>query len=486
MSEELASTAWEGKLGRATGRVLLGNNQYATIAVTCHIRASQAASGTELEELGEQYLATASTYALQLGRFLADGGTPPTRIEVDADCQLERVAGEPRLSDLALDVRGEVLGSDQATFEAAARESSLLQSVWGALPTATVSVVASLVGSSTTRPQPLRELDHAVARPAQRGVHHRPRVLRRLTLLVLLCAALLAFVLVRDPGLLDIFGAVVPGQAVRPSGSGPAAAAVGSVSVAGSQVSAAPIGSSTPTSITLPAASATPLPPVAIAPTERPTTTPSRVPPTFTPTPLLLPSPTLTSTSGTGARFDETFVNNARQWPNNSQSTAWLGSGGYSLATRQAAQFVAVRAPATERFGDVRVTGVFRKVGGPPGGGYGLIVRDQSQPPLDGISQSGSYYVFEVGDKGDVGMWRRAGDQWVDLLSWTPSAAVHPGDESNELVAQVRGSQLQFTVNGLQVASQEDTALADGGVGVFVGGDGNDVVLSRLTVERLN
>src|SRR5438876_11371749 len=166
MSEELARTAWEGKLARATGRVLLGNDQYATIAVTCHIRASQAASGSELEQLGETYLASTSTYALQLGRFLADGGTPPTRIEVDADCQLERVAGEPRLSELALDVRGEVLGSDQSTFEAAARESSLLQSVWGALPTATVSVVACLDGTSTTRPQPLLERDLAVARPA--------------------------------------------------------------------------------------------------------------------------------------------------------------------------------------------------------------------------------------------------------------------------------------------------------------------------------
>src|SRR5437879_12060705 len=121
MSEELASTAGEGKLGRATGRVLLGKNQYATITVTCHIRATQAASGNQLEQLGEEYLATTSTYALQLGRFLADGGTPPTRIEVDADCHVERVSGEPRLSDLALDVRAEVQGSDQSTFETAAR-----------------------------------------------------------------------------------------------------------------------------------------------------------------------------------------------------------------------------------------------------------------------------------------------------------------------------------------------------------------------------
>src|SRR5216683_2895539 len=157
MSEELARTAWEGKLARATGRVLLGNDQYATIAVTCRIRASQAASGSELEQLGETYLANTSTYALQLGRFLADGGTPPTRIEVDADCQIERVAGEPRLADLALDVRGEVRGSDQSTFEAAARDSGLLQPVWGVLPAAAVRVVANLEGNSNARPHPVSE-----------------------------------------------------------------------------------------------------------------------------------------------------------------------------------------------------------------------------------------------------------------------------------------------------------------------------------------
>src|SRR5258708_17341516 len=98
---------------RATGRVLFGNAHAAPMAVPGRIRDSQAASGSELEQLGETYLANTSTYALQLGRLLADGGTPPTRIEVDADCQIERAAGQPRLADLALAVRGEVPGGDQ-------------------------------------------------------------------------------------------------------------------------------------------------------------------------------------------------------------------------------------------------------------------------------------------------------------------------------------------------------------------------------------
>src|SRR5260370_23419382 len=164
MSEELAHTAGEGKLAGATGGVLLGNGEYATIAVTCRIRASQAASGSELEQLGETYLANTSTYALQLGRFLADGGTPPTRIEVDADCQIERVAGEPRLADLALDVRGEVRGSDQSSFEAAARDSGRLQPVSNGLPAAARRRRASLEGTRKDRPPPLSVRSAAATR----------------------------------------------------------------------------------------------------------------------------------------------------------------------------------------------------------------------------------------------------------------------------------------------------------------------------------
>ena len=73
------------------------------------------------------------------------------------------------------------------------------------------------------------------------------------------------------------------------------------------------------------------------------------------------------------------------------------------------------------------VTADFRKLGGPDGGGYGIIVRDQGRAPRDGSSQHGRYYVLEVGDKGEVGIWRREGDHWVDLLPWQHADAVSPG-----------------------------------------------------------
>ena len=39
----------------------------------------------------------------------------------------------------------------------------------------------------------------------------------------------------------------------------------------------------------------------------------------------------------------------------------------------------------------------------------------------------------EVGDKGEVGIWRREGDRWIDLLPWTRSDAVKPGNSTNDV-----------------------------------------------------
>jgi len=155
----------------------------------------------------------------------------------------------------------------------------------------------------------------------------------------------------------------------------------------------------------------------------------------------------------------------------------------YRLATSEVGRFVAVGIPGAQALGDTVVTGVFHKVGGPPGGGYGLILRDQNPEARDGRTQFGRYYVFEVGDQGEVGVWLRDDDHWLDLLTWTPSNAVKPGFANNELTVTAAGDHMSFVVNGEPVASQTDTTLRSGAAGVFVGGDGNQVALDRITVS---
>jgi hypothetical protein len=182
--------------------------------------------------------------------------------------------------------------------------------------------------------------------------------------------------------------------------------------------------------------------------------------------------------------FDDRFVDNRNGWPHDPQSTARVADGAYRLTARTPGRFVAVGAPIAHVFHDLEVYGAFRKVGGPPGGGYGLIVRYQGSPPGDGVQQGGRYYVLEVGDRGQLGVWRREEDHWVDLIPWTPSEAVRPGTAVNHLAVRAAGTQLAFLVNGAEVANVADAALAEGGVGIFVGGDFNDVVVERFVVQE--
>jgi succinoglycan biosynthesis transport protein ExoP len=199
-----------------------------------------------------------------------------------------------------------------------------------------------------------------------------------------------------------------------------------------------------------------------------------------------VPRPSPSSTVPPRYGFEESFADTRRGWPNDSSSTAWLGGGGYHLFVRHPAQFVAIGAPIAEPIRDVVVTATFRKLGGPEGGGYGVIVRDQGPGSRDGRDQNGTYLVFEVSDLGEFGAWRRSGDSWTDLIPWTRSDAVRRGGAVNSLTVQAVGRQLLFLVNGIQVASQVDPAPAVGGVGISVGGELNAVVLDRFAVRTID
>jgi hypothetical protein len=169
-------------------------------------------------------------------------------------------------------------------------------------------------------------------------------------------------------------------------------------------------------------------------------------------------------------------------WLDNPAVAAW-SDGAYRLQARQPARFVAIGAPLPQALSDVVISATFRKTGGPPGGGYGLVVRDQGPDPRDGANQTMNAFILEAGDLGEFGIWRRDGDRWVDLVAWTRSAAVRMGGSPNDLTVRAVGNRLTFTINGTQVASVEDGAPMAGGAGVFIGGDYNEVALDRFSVQ---
>ena len=203
------------------------------------------------------------------------------------------------------------------------------------------------------------------------------------------------------------------------------------------------------------------------------------------PTALVIPPAVASPVSADRLRtiLDERFADAQRRWPDNPRGTAWIADGSYHLYAREPGRFVAIGAPIPDEPGDVDVTGTFRKVGGPPGGGYGLVLRDQGPGRQDGLAQSGQFYVFEVGEGDKVGVWRRDDDHWVDLLPWTPSEAVHPGMAQNQVRVTAIGERMSFFVNGTLITSLPDTILRRGAAGIFVGGDGNEVTLERFTIQ---
>jgi hypothetical protein len=144
---------------------------------------------------------------------------------------------------------------------------------------------------------------------------------------------------------------------------------------------------------------------------------------------------------------------------------------------------VAISAPIAGVPPNVTVSARYHKVGGPAGGGFGIIVRDQGSGALDGTKQDGNYYVLEAGDKGEIGMWRRDGDHWVDLLPWQHSDAVKPGTATNDLTVRTFGNSLSMFMNGTQVGVWPEATLTNGNVGLFVGGDGNQVAVEHFVVQ---
>ncbi|MBV9898123.1 MAG: hypothetical protein JO020_28540, partial [Chloroflexi bacterium] len=65
-------------------------------------------------------------------------------------------------------------------------------------------------------------------------------------------------------------------------------------------------------------------------------------------------------------------------------------------------------------------------------------------------------------------------------------AAVKSGNGENTLAVRVSGNALGFSVNQADIPVQPTGQAIAGRVGVFLGGDANEAVLSRLTVTPLD
>jgi lipoyl-dependent peroxiredoxin len=116
-AESTANAVWEGDLAHGGGRVAPTSGAFEEQEVTWASRTSRSAGKTSPEELIAA--AHAACYAMAFSHTLAEAGHTPERVEVSATATFETEGG-PRISTMALVVRGRVPGIDESAFQEAA------------------------------------------------------------------------------------------------------------------------------------------------------------------------------------------------------------------------------------------------------------------------------------------------------------------------------------------------------------------------------
>lgn len=144
MPTRTARTAWNGTLEQGGGQVELTSSKVGTYDVSFPKRAAEDAGGTTSPE---ELIAAAhsSCYAMQLSAVIAEAGGTPEALEVTADVTLAPdPAGGFRITGIALKVRGEVSGLDEAGFLAAAENAKATCPVSKALTGTEITLDAAL------------------------------------------------------------------------------------------------------------------------------------------------------------------------------------------------------------------------------------------------------------------------------------------------------------------------------------------------------
>ena len=116
-TEKTARATWEGTLAEGRGRFSLGTGVVTDQEVTWKDRA-EGGGGTSPEEL----IAAphASCILMALAGALARANTPPTKLESEATTTFDKVGEGFKITKIALSIRGEVEGIDDAAFRDAA------------------------------------------------------------------------------------------------------------------------------------------------------------------------------------------------------------------------------------------------------------------------------------------------------------------------------------------------------------------------------
>jgi lipoyl-dependent peroxiredoxin len=144
MPTRTARTAWNGTLQKGSGQVELTSSGVGTYDVSFPKRAADDADGTTSPE---ELIAAAhsSCYAMQLSASIAEAGGTPQSLDVTAEVTLgPDPQGGFAITGIALTLRGEVEGLDEAGFLKASEAAKAGCPVSKALTGTTITLDATL------------------------------------------------------------------------------------------------------------------------------------------------------------------------------------------------------------------------------------------------------------------------------------------------------------------------------------------------------
>ena len=119
VAERRAEVVWEGDLARGGGKFTVGSGAMGEMPITWTARTERPDGKTSPEELIAA--AQGSCFAMALSGVLAEGGTPPERLEISAVCTFD--VDNVRVSSVDLDIRGRVPGMDAEDFRNAVEQA---------------------------------------------------------------------------------------------------------------------------------------------------------------------------------------------------------------------------------------------------------------------------------------------------------------------------------------------------------------------------
>jgi osmotically inducible protein OsmC len=135
-----ARTAWEGNLVQGTGAVTFASSGIGEFPVSWPARAEAPNGLTSPEELIAA--AHSACFSMALSHGLTQAGTPPRRLETQADVTFQPGTG---ITGIHLTVNGDVPGLDLDGFSKAAEEAKAGCPVSQALAGTTITLSAGLL-----------------------------------------------------------------------------------------------------------------------------------------------------------------------------------------------------------------------------------------------------------------------------------------------------------------------------------------------------